>query len=316
MVVALTVLALGGAGTASATELCSTNTDPCSGTKYESGTTVEAELAEGTEAVLATSLGTVSCAKATLEGETTSAGGEEEVVDGTLSNVSFGECETSGGMSCTMSAQNLPYELEFAPATEGDGILFVADESALSTSVVCSLGVSCTLVPEEEHLRFLLDGGNPATFDAEEIPFETTGGFFCPEEASFTAQFQLPAPTPVTTQGPWMRSNPTEYNFGKVKLNVPQTQKITFRYIGGRDSRLLSAFVSNTEGNDFTVAIKNGKPDEDCKDKKVVQGTECFAVIQFKPEKTGARQAKVAVDENTSISPRPFDMVVKGEGVP
>src|SRR5881227_2620158 len=95
---AMALMGLIGSGTASATELCSTNTSPCTGTKYSSGTTVTAQLKSGTSAVLTNSISNETCKKSTLDMTTTSSGGSGVSVGATMPKVSgmtFSECTNS-----------------------------------------------------------------------------------------------------------------------------------------------------------------------------------------------------------------------------
>lgn len=90
-VVALAMLAP-GAGTASATELCSTNTSPCMGTKYEAGKEIFGQMKAGTEAVFTIGATTVGCRLTTFKFKTSTAGGVGKPVSAKLEWLTFGEC--------------------------------------------------------------------------------------------------------------------------------------------------------------------------------------------------------------------------------
>jgi len=315
VIVALGLTVIFGAGPASATELCSTNTDPCSGTKYGSGTTVKAE---DSEAVLATSLTTVTCTQTTTEVKTTSGGGEEKTVGGEITALTFAGCK-AGGSSCSVEAKNLPYTIEIAGNGEGDGVLFVTAESGISATVKCGIFFNCTFTSEEieeEATRIRFEGGNPAVITVEELPLEGTG-LLCPESSSLSTEYQVSQPQPASTPGIWMISNPGgTFDFGKVKEKSSTYQYTFFRYIGGPDTRLLSVFVSNTKGLAFGVGQDGGgKPNETCKDVLMQQGDECSAKLEFTPEDTGVKEANVYVTEKSKKDPRTFILAIKGEGV-
>jgi hypothetical protein len=299
-----------GLTSAAAAELCSTNTDPCSGTKYGSGTSIEATLAKGTKATLAGGL-TVTCAEAAMTGKTTNSGGEEEAVKGTITSLSFGKCEAGG--ACTVEVKNLPYNLEIGPGDAGNGVLFLEDESGLRATVKCGF-VSCTYAAEEPEMRLEITGGNPAIASVEKGQLERIeGGFLCSPTATMTVSFQVGNPAPVHVVNRWMRANFEPFDFGDVTVNNLKMQKIVFRYLGGGTTDILSAFVTNQGAEAaFKVNILGGNPDEDCK-KRMGQGQTCYVVIHFEPKTTGAKEAKVSVDD--ALAARHFEMIVKGKGV-
>jgi uncharacterized protein YceK len=77
---------------ASATVLCKTATDPCTGGTYGKGTMIEASLKSGVKSVLDTPFSNVECSKSTFKGEVTNPGGEEAIVSGSVSTLSLSEC--------------------------------------------------------------------------------------------------------------------------------------------------------------------------------------------------------------------------------
>lgn len=310
---ALAMSAVAVVPSASATELCSTNTNPCSGTKYSSGTAFEAVLTEGTKATLATSSFTVVCAETTMKGKTSSSGGAEEAVKGTLTSLVFAKCETTEAASCTVEAANLPYDFEIGSGDSGNGVLFLSDATGVSTVVKCGF-IACTYTAEEPDMRFELSGGNPASAKVEKAPFLKTAGALCPEKSTFTDSSKVAQPAPAFAVNLWMRADFEPFDFGKVKINTSKTQKITFRYVGAGQTRLLSAFVTNIGGEAaFSIAKDaKGNPEETCDNLLVSQGSTCYAVVKFEPKTTGKKEAKVSVDDK--LGSRHFAMIVKGEG--
>jgi hypothetical protein len=75
--------------TASATVLCKTATNPCTGGGYGKGAAIEANLKSGTEVYFGS-----WCSKSSIKGEVTNAGSEGTKVAGTISALSFSECES------------------------------------------------------------------------------------------------------------------------------------------------------------------------------------------------------------------------------
>lgn len=316
VVSSLAAMAAIGVSSASATELCSTVTSPCSGTKYGSGTSLEATLVKETKATLGGGSVTVTCSGMTLKGETTSAGsGAEGVVSGTVTTLSFQECK-AGEVNCTVETKNLPYVAEISAIEAGDGAVFLTDPTGLSAAVKCGV-ISCTFTAAEA--EFALNGGNPALLTASKAPFQGSGGGSCPAAPTLSAEMQVgkPAPMQAVGTGIWMRANPGALNYGPVTVGNTVDKLITFRYVGGGAGpfEMLPVFTENLKGTAFSVAIDGGgKPLENCAAIKFTQGVQCTAEIRFKPESKGMKETKVALDEKTGAA-RHFDLIALGEGI-
>ena len=179
-----------GAGAASATELCSTNTHPCTGTKYGTGTSLKAQLATGTTATLTTSIGNVVCTSATLAGKTTTAGSEVNTVEGEFTSETFSNC-TLGSTACEVRSSGFP---TFSIFATGGGN---ASVTVFFFRVWASCGsfINCEFSGGQWSLA--LTGGNPAHLTASKASMAGINGFFCPKEGLFDATYRVTSPAPL-----------------------------------------------------------------------------------------------------------------------
>lgn len=110
-VAALTLTALFGAGSASATVLCTENTIPCPvGEDYEFNTAIDATLESGTSSVIRSTGGTVlnTCTGSTIKGRTENTGGEGISVKVEMTELTFGEC-TNKTVSTALGRLTIEY---------------------------------------------------------------------------------------------------------------------------------------------------------------------------------------------------------------
>jgi hypothetical protein len=192
LVAALAVMALAGAASASAKSiLCSTNTNPCTGTKYGTGTKLTSNLKSGTVATLTTSIGNVVCKKSTVSGVTTNGEGTGEIT-----GLTFTECSL-GSTSCTVSAVNLKYSATAITGTGGNGTLTVTPGSGIGNpgaSVVCGSFINCTFSSSDISLG--VTGGNPAIISANGVVLNRSGGI-CPSTSTWDAEYEVTSPKPL-----------------------------------------------------------------------------------------------------------------------
>jgi hypothetical protein len=199
IVAALAVMALAGAASASASVLCSTNTNPCTGTKYPSGTKISSSLKTGTTATLTTSIGNVVCKKSTVGGVTTNA-----EAHGEISSFTFTECSL-GSTPCEVKAVNLNYTAQGTATSGGNGILTVSEKLKNppnpneppippGASVVCGSFINCTFTSSDIVLD--VTGGAPATIIAKEEELARSGGI-CPSTSKWDAEYTVSAPNPL-----------------------------------------------------------------------------------------------------------------------
>lgn len=203
VVAAMALAAFAGASTASATELCSTNTSPCTGTKYGSGTTVHTVLKSSTVATLTNPITNVTCTESTTHGTTTNAGGKGVAVTGKITTFTFGGCKTSGGTPCTVTSVNVGtgYNASIAATGGGNGTLTVTSSNVGNpgAKVECGILINCTFTTASAALG--VTGGNPAIAKANAIPLLRAGGF-CPSEAKWDAEYEVLQPKPLFIVNP------------------------------------------------------------------------------------------------------------------
>jgi len=186
----MAAMAFVGAGTASATKLCSVNTSPCpAGNTYGKGTSIKAQLPAGTNSVMASGFVTITCSSSSMSGKTTSEGGAGAVT-GEISSVTWKNC-TSGLGSCTASALNTPWKVEVS-GSGGSGTMTVNKPGGKFT---CG-GVTCEY--EASKASVSANGGNPATIKASGVSFSKIGGsFLCSSSASWTSTYEVTSPNPL-----------------------------------------------------------------------------------------------------------------------
>lgn len=188
---ALAVAAMAfGAGTASATKLCSVNTSPCpAGNTYGKGTSIKTQLVAGTKSVMSSGFVTITCTESTMSGKTTSEGGAGAVT-GEISSVTWKNCTSALG-SCTTSALKTPWSAEIT-GSGGNGTMSVKGAAGKFT---CG-GTTCEY--EASKASISVSGGSPAKAKASNVSFSKIGGgFLCSSTASWTSEYEVTAPNPL-----------------------------------------------------------------------------------------------------------------------
>jgi hypothetical protein len=182
-----------GAATASATEFCSTNTSPCTGTKYGTGTKLSGVLTTGKVATLTNSLTNVTCKKATMGGVLTSSGGPGLTpINGEVSSVTWSECATASGTACTVKALNLPWKL--TGEKTGETTFKVTVSGTPGVTLECGSFINCTFTQTSLELSGV--NGSPARVTATAVGLKTSG-FLCPSTASYDAEYDITSPKPL-----------------------------------------------------------------------------------------------------------------------
>jgi hypothetical protein len=189
LALALAMMAL-GAGTASATKLCSVNTSPCpAGNTYGKGTSIKVQLVPGTKSTMASGFVNVTCSESTMSGKTTSEGGSGAVT-GEISSATWKSCTSSLG-SCTASSLKTPWPAEVT-GSGGNGTLSVQHPGAKFT---CG-GTTCEY--EASKASISVTGGSPAKAKASSISFSKIGGgFLCSSTASWSGEYEVTSPNPL-----------------------------------------------------------------------------------------------------------------------
>ncbi|HEX5592398.1 MAG TPA: hypothetical protein VFX35_03510 [Solirubrobacterales bacterium] len=189
LALAVAVMAF-GAGTASATKLCSVNTSPCpAGNTYGKGTSIKTQLVAGTKSVMSSGFVTITCTESTMSGKTTNEGGAGAVT-GEISSVTWKSC-TSGLGACTTSALKTPWSAEIT-GSGGNGTMNVKGAAGKFT---CG-GTTCEY--EASKVSLSVSGGNPAKAKASNVSFtKIGGGFLCSSTASWTSEYEVTSPKPL-----------------------------------------------------------------------------------------------------------------------
>jgi hypothetical protein len=204
---ALALTAFVGAGTASATRLCSvagtgtpTVCSPATNVK-PSGTVISAAKKTGTNVVLTTSGGavnpTLTCTASTVSLTTTSAGGGAGVnVTGNLTTLTFTGCTSTSPSGCSSSAtvSGLP-TAGFAAWTSGNnGDLTANAPTVRFTCPIFGFPVNCSFGGTGS-VTGQVTGGTPAEvkFTNQAIA-ATGGGFGCPASAVWNATYTVSSP--------------------------------------------------------------------------------------------------------------------------
>lgn len=193
---ALAAFAAMGAGSASATKLCSVNTSPCpAGNTYGKGTAIKAQLLPGTTSTMASGFVTIQCSDSSMSGKTTSAGGGSGVaVSGEISSVSWKNCTSNLG-SCTASSLFTPWKAEVT-GSGGSGTMTVSNAGGKFT---CG-GTTCEYKASKASVS--VSGGSPATIKASSVSFSKVGGgFLCSSTASWSGQYEATSPNPLFIVG-------------------------------------------------------------------------------------------------------------------
>ncbi len=190
LLAAMAAMAFLGAGTASATKLCSVNTSPCpAGNTYGKGTSIKAQLVPGTTSTMSSGFVNITCTESTISGKTTSEGGAG-AVKGEITSVTWKNC-TSGLGACTASALNTPWSAEVT-GSGGNGTMSISGAGGKFT---CG-GTTCEYSTSKSSVS--VSGGNPATIKASNISFSKIGGgFLCSSTASWSGTYEATAPKPL-----------------------------------------------------------------------------------------------------------------------
>jgi hypothetical protein len=193
---AAALTALLGAGTASATELCSTNTSPCTGTMYPAGTEIEATLT-GT-AKLETTGGTTldECKEGGVKGTTSNTGGsgESETVIGSIpaSGLTWVKCTFT---TTTTVGGELEIHTDTPGVPDGNGTLTAR---GFEVSIPTIFGTCTYGFGTEAHDLGTLKGGSPATIEINTLVPRLSGP--CPEQARWKANYKVVKPTSLYVQ--------------------------------------------------------------------------------------------------------------------
>jgi hypothetical protein len=177
-----------GAERSSATVLCKTATNPCTGGTYGKGTVIEASLKSGTKSVLHPPFGEIECSKSPIKGEVTNAGGEGANVSGTVTSWSFSECNAT-----VTVLKKGTFRIE---STSGGNGTLVLEGFEITTSFI---GTHCIWSGPSS---IPLSGGSMAAAGTTSTMTRTGGssGTFCDggkPQQQWTVDYTVTAPEPL-----------------------------------------------------------------------------------------------------------------------
>jgi hypothetical protein len=180
-----------GAGTATATVLCSTTSDPCpAGQDYTVGTVLDFSIPAGASAHLEDTSGNTldTCTTSTVKGTVSNTGGSAATVSGAVSELTWG-----GPCTFTTATTTLG-ELEIHKiAGTSNGTLTAKTE--FEVTVFNSLLGDCFYRAAAGTDLGILTEGNPAVFHASaKVTRTNTPGCLAPTSAVWTATYNQTAP--------------------------------------------------------------------------------------------------------------------------
>jgi hypothetical protein len=193
-IAAAAFMAVIGAGTASATQLCSlvkpaSEPTECSGAagKWEYSGKI---TGTSTNATLATNLANVECSDShTMITAFASTG---ETIFGEVDELTFTGCRTEITLiPCTVTVRNLPYNASVAGKT-----LTVTDAVGAGAKVVCGTVLSCEFLTKEAALA--ITNGSPTVAVAEKVALSHESGTACPSTATWSATYKVISPEGLT----------------------------------------------------------------------------------------------------------------------
>ena len=174
-----------GAGTASATQLCTDAEKSNECTEYSGKI-----IGTSTNPTLATNLANVVCE----DSQTTifAASSTGAPILGEVSELTFSGCHTEVTIiPCTVTVKNLPYSTSLEAKT-----LTVQDEVGAGAKVVCGTVLSCEFLTKSASLA--ITNGEPTVAVAKEVGLSHESGAICPSTATWSATYSISSPTRLT----------------------------------------------------------------------------------------------------------------------
>jgi hypothetical protein len=178
---ALALMALLGAGAASATKLCK---DSACTEDYAAGTSIEATLSSGTTTIYETTGGTVlnTCSGGAMSGKTNSTSGAP--LSSNIASLTW--------LGCTRTMhtiKNGSFSIEYASGVDGS-LSTAGTEVTINT-----IFGSCVYGPAGGLNLGTLKGGSPAVLEINTILPRLSGP--CPSEWRWTAKYTFTSPKPL-----------------------------------------------------------------------------------------------------------------------
>jgi hypothetical protein len=195
-VVAGALMAFVGAGTASASALCSTATNPCT-SKWALNTNIDFSLKSGTSAKLTDTAGNTldTCTASTVQGTLTANPDASGFATGVNTAITWGTASTP----CTVTTDTVKLgKLKISAEDDlGNGNLFADEATEVTISIfgtTCNYGISAG-----NKIGTLKEGtGTAAVFTANAVAQKLAGNFLCPETSKWVAEYVLTSPSTTT----------------------------------------------------------------------------------------------------------------------
>jgi hypothetical protein len=193
------LMAFIGAGTASATVLCSTTVTPCpTGQDLVAGTKIDFSIPSGSSASLVDTKGNAldKCTTSTVKGELTKTGGATSTPTGDVSELTWGGCTFP-----TKTLKTAALEIHQIAGTSNGTV--TSDEVAggnprFEVTINTVLFGSCVYGVDPGTSIGDLVEGKPAHFTANAVAKKLGGGASCPETAVWTATYVMTEPSNTT----------------------------------------------------------------------------------------------------------------------
>jgi hypothetical protein len=193
----LALIALAGAGSASATVLCKRYTVPCGSTyEYPAGTKFSAQIS-GSPAVVENPISNQSCNESKLEGTVGPGGGTRVTVE--ITTFTLGQCYMADGTACSNTAVALPWSTQLE-GIKGSALWYSgsgAGGNSPGFAQICGAMINCTytFAGGTSTAAGKVTGGNPAKL-AISAALTPSGGF-CPTSAKLVGTYTVTAPAPL-----------------------------------------------------------------------------------------------------------------------
>ncbi|HEX3363221.1 MAG TPA: hypothetical protein VHS74_19655 [Solirubrobacterales bacterium] len=181
VVAAAALMAVIGAGSASATRICSVNTSSSCASPNPTGTQYTATLKSGTEATLNAGFATIRCTASSVGLEQTNAGGGAGTpVAGTITSLSFSSCGTNTVNVLALGSGSVAWTSEFNGSLTGSG-----------TRVETVVGSTKCFYGGEITTGLTVTGGAPASGKATAVSLAKEAGSnsLCAATAKWNAEY-------------------------------------------------------------------------------------------------------------------------------
>jgi hypothetical protein len=193
------LMAFIGAGTASATVLCSTTAETCPTAQKWGAIPLDFSLVKEGSANLTETSGKsiVTCTESTVKGEITNTGSSTETVSGPVTELTFKKCN----LPVTVLRKG-KLEVHHIAGTSNGTVTAVSTEAekpAFEVTVNTVLFGSCVFRVENGTDLGTLEEGKPGTFTANAAAIKTIGNSPpCPETSFWSAKYQVTTPENTT----------------------------------------------------------------------------------------------------------------------